>query len=87
MEIFLKVTNVKDTSQEVKIRASGPESEMGELIFWFERVTGLTVQIPETSWRLDRGGRPTPGQGALFEAPPIQMRQLSSHDATVAVDG
>lgn len=69
---------------EVKVRASGPTSEMGELIDWFERVTGLTVDVPNTTWRLNRGGKPTRGQLGLEG---FDTAQLSSQDATVEDDG
>lgn len=87
MEIFLKLTD-EQGNPTVKIRASGPESEMGELIDWFERVTGLAVNIPETKWRrLHRGPRPTVGQQSMFDTAPVEMTQLSSQDATVPDDG
>lgn len=87
MEIFLKLTDDQGDSA-VKIRASGPESEMGELIDWFERVTGLTVHLPQTKWRrLHRGPRPVQGQIGFFPPEPVEMTQLSSQDATVADDG
>lgn len=77
-EIFLKQTDEKG-DVVVKVRASGPGSEMGELIDWFERVTGLQVQLPETAWRrFNRGPRPIVGQETF---------ELSSQDATVPADG
>lgn len=83
MEIFLKLSDQYGDVQ-VKIRASGPESEMGELIDWFERVTGKSVHVPESDWRrIHRGPRPPQHQEALF---PVVMTQLSS-PATVGDDG
>jgi hypothetical protein len=61
LEVFLKVVD-RQGETLVKLRASGPESEMGELIDWFERVTGTTVDVPETRWRLKRGPREIRGQ-------------------------
>jgi hypothetical protein len=70
LEIFLK-------SDGLKVRASGPQDEMGELADWFERKTGLSVSgLPK---RVNRGPRPLPGQTSILE--------LSSQDATVPGDG
>jgi hypothetical protein len=75
LEIFLKV--VGPDAPNVKLRASGPESEMYELADWFERVTGLTVSGDVRKWR--RGSappRPVTGQES-FEFPELSL------DATV----
>lgn len=79
MEIFLKQMD-EHGDVVVKIRSSGPMSEMGELIDWFERVTGLTVNVPETYWRrLHLGPRPITGQLGM------EMSELSS-GATVPAE-
>jgi hypothetical protein len=82
-EIFLKVTGA-DGETEVKLRATGPESEMGELIDWFERTTGRTVQLPETHWRIIGREPSVSHQTNLFDT---GTSQLSSQDATVPDDG
>lgn len=82
MEIFLKLADA-DGETVAKIRATGPAEEMGELIDWFERTTGKSVEVPQTQWRrMRRGPKPDSGQGNLFET-----AQLSSQDATVPDDG
>lgn len=83
-EIFLKLLDA-DGQTALKIRATGPDSEMGELLDWFERATGLTVTVPETYWRrFKRGPQATPNQSSLFGE---GMPQLSSQDATVGDNG
>lgn len=81
MEIFLKVSNAEGQT-EVKIRATGPTSEIGELIDWFERTTGKTVEVPETHWRALRRNPQPKEQSSLFDT-----AQLSSQDATVPDHG
>lgn len=84
LEVHLKLTDESgDTA--LKVRATGPDSDIGELIDWFERTSGLHVELPETYWRrLNRGPRPITGQGSLLPEP---TEQLSSQDATVPGDG
>lgn len=82
MEIFLKLTN-PDGQTSVKIRATGPTSEIGELIDWFERTTGKTVEVPETHWRALRRNPQPKEQESLFG----DTAQLSSQDATVPDHG
>lgn len=77
LEIFLKT----EGPPALKIRASGPASEMYELADWFERVTGLKVTAETKNWRHQSSGpKPIPGQGDLFSL------ELSSDD-TVASHG
>lgn len=85
LEVFLKLAD-RQGDTVVKLRASGPESEMGELIDWFERVTGTTVDVPETKWRLNRGPREIKGQiGFDMDGGGLVMSELSS-GATVPED-
>lgn len=78
LEIFLKT----EGPPAIKIRASGPETEMYELADWFERVTGLTVSAETKNWRRQSTGpAPLPGQVEMFAT-----LELSS-DATVASNG
>lgn len=63
-EIFLKVEG--PGAPQIKLRASGPESEMYELADWFERVTGLQVAGTVKNWRRSGSApRPIEGQGTL----------------------
>lgn len=62
LEIFLKVEG--PGAPQIKLRASGPESEMYELADWFERVTGLTVSGDVRKWRANVN-RPRPVSGQL----------------------
>jgi hypothetical protein len=79
LEIFLKT---EGPPMALKVRASGPASEMYELADWFERVTGLKVTAKTKNWRRQSTGpKPLPGQDELFSAV-----ELSS-DATVASHG
>jgi hypothetical protein len=49
----------------LKIRASGPEGEMYELVDWFEAKTGLSVNA---DWRRVRTGpKPIEGQTSMIE--------------------
>lgn len=60
LEIHLKVRDVEGI-QDRKIRASGPEAEMFELVTWFEEKTGMLVASPK--WRRVRTGpKPMAGQ-------------------------
>lgn len=71
MEVFLSVAD-KPGVEDIKIRASGREATMYELVNFFEGTTGLQV---EGNWR-----RPTAGP------PPNQMSmigELSLQGATV----
>lgn len=61
LEIFLKV--VGPGAPNVKVRASGPVSEMHELADWFERATGLQVSGDVKKWRAN--GKPRPVEGQL----------------------
>lgn len=53
----------------VKLRASGPEATIYELVEWFEQKTGRAVA--GTNWHrpLRTGPRPMPGQLAITELP------------------
>jgi hypothetical protein len=61
LEIFLKVERC-DGQPDRKIRASGPEAEMVELVEWFEEKTGLRVSSPVLPRRV---AAPIPGQVSL----------------------
>lgn len=73
LEVFVRVPG-RDGAPDRKLRASGPESEMQELLDWLEAKTGLRINMV-TRVRARRGPRPMPGQEAL-------NLELSS-DATV----
>jgi acylphosphatase len=61
LEIFLK-TEGEDAT--FKVRASGPEADMYELVEWFEQKTGLTV---EGHWRrVRKGPKPLEGQTSMM---------------------
>lgn len=61
LEIYLKV----DGDDGRKIRASGPEAEMYELVDWFEEKTGLKVNSEQ--WRrVRKGPRPIEGQTSMI---------------------
>lgn len=61
LEVFLKVEG--PGAPQIKLRASGPESEMYELADWFERVTGLRVSGDVKKWRRTASGvKPVEGQ-------------------------
>lgn len=78
LEIYLKVERVRGV-EDRKIRASGPEEEMFELVTWFEEKTGMQVSSP--TWRRVRSGpKQIPGQIGLA------MEELSSPHATVPDD-
>lgn len=86
MEVFLKVDDAKGNTL-VKLRASGPESEMGELIDWFERISGMRVDVPTTAWRITRKPRELTGQLG-FDVEAIAMQDSSlSNSATLPDDG
>jgi hypothetical protein len=72
VEIYLKC-------DDRKIRCSGPEEDMFELVDWFESRTGLRVESP--SWRRVRRGPPVPDNQMALVVP-----ELSS-DATVTSHG
>lgn len=80
IEIFLKV----DTEDgPVKLRASGKEDDMFELVDWFEGKTGLKVESP--SWRRVRTGpKPMAGQTSMIEEvtgdPDGDVQKLRSGD-------
>ena len=58
IEVYLKVEG------ELKIRASGAEKEMYELVDWFEEKTGLTVNA---DWRrVRKGPKPIEGQTSMI---------------------
>jgi hypothetical protein len=85
LEVFLKVSDVQGQPDR-KIRASGPEDEMFELVMWFEGKTGMRVNHPVLPRRT---AKPIPGQteltlGDRLEAP--TSGELSSHPATVTGD-
>lgn len=63
LEIFLK-------GGGTKLRCSGKESDMHELVDWFEEQTGLSVNGPDSGvWtRQRRGPKPMKGQIDLFES-------------------
>ena len=64
LEIFLKVERPPDQGDDYKIRASGPEDDMFELVDFFERRTGMRVDSPE--WRrIYKGARPIVGQETM----------------------
>lgn len=65
LEIHLKARDAK-----IKVRASGTEEQMYELVEWFEGATGVKVDHP--TWRrVRRGPAPMPNQLTLVmgEAP------------------
>lgn len=72
MEVFLSVAN-KPGIEDIKIRASGRENTMYELVNFFEGTTGLQV---EGDWRRPTTA-PAPNQMSLIGS------ELSSQDATV----
>lgn len=91
VEIFLKVERF-DGAADYKIRSSGPEADMMELVDFFERKTGLRVEVPHMQ-RARRGPKPIDGQTMLLmgdrpdDTPDDDgTRQLSS-GATVGDDG
>jgi hypothetical protein len=67
---------------DLKLRASGPEATMFELVEWFEDRTGKVVTSP--TWRRPprSGPRPIPGQVELDDvgSPYVAMTELSSDD-------
>lgn len=77
LEIFLKVEAVEGQPDR-KIRASGPEADMMELVVWFEDRTGFRVSSPVLP---RRAPRPIAGQIELT------MGELSSEDKVQAKDG
>jgi hypothetical protein len=62
LEIFLK-------AKGVKLRCSGDESAMHELVDWFEEKTGLDINAPDSGvWtRKRRGTKPIRGQLNLID--------------------
>lgn len=78
LEIYLRVERTKGI-EDRKIRASGPEAEMFELVDWFEAKTGLRVSA---EWRrVRKGPRPIDGQTELL------MDERSSDEGQVRDDG
>lgn len=74
MEIMLRADGVK-------VRASGPEATMFELVEWFEDKTGKRVSSP--AWRRPprTGPHAIPGQVELDDVgEPLAMTELSSDD-------
>lgn len=57
LEVFLKAEGVQGM-RDRKIRASGPLTDMYELVDWFEAKTGMTVNVPNRV----RTVKPLPGQ-------------------------
>jgi hypothetical protein len=68
VEIFLKVE--RRNGEDYKLRASGPEEDMFELVTWFEERTGVRVDSP--NWRrVRKGPRVDPSQTTFeIEATP-----------------
>lgn len=73
MEIMLR-------AGDVKVRASGREAEMFELVEWFEDKTGKRVSSPEWRRPARSGARPIPGQVELDDVGEVTMPELSSGD-------
>lgn len=71
----------------VKVRASGTEEQMQDLVFWFEVTTDSTVEGPTWKRPLRTGPRPIPGQVEIDDPgePPLAMPELSS-DATLPAE-
>jgi hypothetical protein len=74
LEIFVRCADFSDVP-DTKIRASGPEASMLELVEWFEEKTGLRVNSPILP---RRAPKPIPGQLGFI------MDELPSHDDTVS---
>lgn len=64
LELFLKVEGVSGTP-DCKVRASGPAEQVGELVDWFEDITGMHVNGLQTWRRPSTGPKPMKGQMAL----------------------
>lgn len=75
LEIFLKVEDSSPLDR--KIRASGPDSDMLELVEWFEEKTGLQVSSPVLPKRVKP---PMPGSQPLFEIGDEATSELESED-------
>jgi hypothetical protein len=66
---------------DLKLRASGPEERVWELVEWFEDKSGKRVSSP--TWRRPprSGPRQIPGQVELDDVgEPLAMTELSSDD-------
>lgn len=72
MEVFLSVADMSGV-EDIKIRASGREDTMYELVNFFEGTTGLNV---DGNWR-------RPARQALPGQTQLVIGELSSQDATV----
>lgn len=59
LEVFLKLDRTTPPARPCKVRASGPKSDMLELVEWFEEKTGLVVNHPILG---PRTKQPLPGQ-------------------------
>lgn len=77
LEIFLKVERL-DSQPDRKIRASGPQVEMVELVEWFEEKTGMRVSSPVLPRRVPA---PIPGQVG-FDL--TEIGELASEDEVIA---
>lgn len=80
LEIFLKTANLPGQPDR-KIRASGSEEEMDELLDWFEQRSGMRVEVPNRK-RVHRGPKPPEGQMVLTMG--VGPSAELSSDATLA---
>ena len=66
LELFLKVEGVAGTP-DTKLRASGSQRHIYELVDWFEERTGMRVEGQMSTWRRPRRGpKPMDGQTSLL---------------------
>lgn len=75
LEIFLKVEGAEGQPDR-KIRASGPQDEMLELVEWFEGKTGMHVESPILPRRVPK---PIPGS-LTFDLGDVPTSELESGD-------
>lgn len=77
IEVFLKAANIPGV-EDCKVRASGKEEAVHEIVTWFEDWTNLAVNIPR---RVRRGPKQMAGQMSLEATPELSLDDTVVPDA------